>query len=155
MPERMGLSLSPCQCHFRPLLRWGLGFTPHPALGLRPLHVCNTQSNLGFARRIANSKGLPLGAGRARISVASRTFPVNHRAYISVRPPIAISAAALLSTALPVTGKIVAKPAMVSRRAEATAMELGVVMNDVLTLTVERLGAIIMSVASIRPREGM
>lgn len=56
------------------------------------------------------------------------------------RSLFAISAAALLSMALPATAKIVAEPAMASHCAEAVATELGVLMNDVLTLPVERSG---------------
>lgn len=56
------------------------------------------------------------------------------------RSLLAISAAALLSATLPASAKIVAEPAMASHCAEAAATELGVMMNDVLTLPVERSG---------------
>lgn len=57
---------------------------------------------------------------------------------MSVRALSAISVAAVLSAAFPATAKIVAEPAMASHCAEAAATELGVMMNDVLTLPVER-----------------
>ncbi len=59
---------------------------------------------------------------------------------MTFRTLLAISATALLSAALPATANIVAEPAMASHCAEAAATELGVMMNDVLTLPVERSG---------------
>lgn len=59
---------------------------------------------------------------------------------MTFRTLLAISASALMSAALPATAKIVAEPAMASHCAEAAATELGVMMNDVLTLPVERSG---------------
>jgi hypothetical protein len=48
------------------------------------------------------------------------------------------TAAVLMAAALPASAKIVAEPQMASHCAEAAATELGVMMNDVLTLRVER-----------------
>jgi hypothetical protein len=48
------------------------------------------------------------------------------------------AAAFLVAAALPASAKIVAEPVMASHCAEAAATELGVMMNDVLTLPVER-----------------
>ncbi|MBL9057577.1 MAG: hypothetical protein JNJ84_15025 [Rhodobacteraceae bacterium] len=54
---------------------------------------------------------------------------------------LAISAATVFSTiAFPASAKVVSEPAMASHCAEAAATELGVMMNDVLTLPVERTG---------------
>jgi hypothetical protein len=50
----------------------------------------------------------------------------------------ALPAAVLIAAALPAAARIVAEPAMASHCAEAAATELGVMMNDVLTLPVER-----------------
>ncbi|WRH61583.1 MAG: hypothetical protein RSE12_14550 [Fuscovulum sp.] len=51
----------------------------------------------------------------------------------------AAAAAALLSAmAVPAAAKVVSEPRMASHCAEAAATELGVMMNDVLTLPVER-----------------
>jgi hypothetical protein len=49
-----------------------------------------------------------------------------------------VSAALLFSAAYPASAKIVNEAAMVSHCAEAAATELGVMMNDVLTLPAER-----------------
>lgn len=57
---------------------------------------------------------------------------------MSFRVLTAVSVAAVLSAAFPSYAKIVAEPAMASHCAEAAATELGVMMNDVLTLPVER-----------------
>lgn len=51
-----------------------------------------------------------------------------------------MTAAAVILAAFPASAKIVAEPAMGSHCAEAAATELGVMMNDVLTLPVERTG---------------
>jgi hypothetical protein len=50
----------------------------------------------------------------------------------------AAAAALLMAAAAPAAAKIVAEPVMASHCAEAAATELGVMMNDVLTLPVER-----------------
>ncbi len=54
------------------------------------------------------------------------------------RMPISAAVALLMATALPAGAKIVSEAAMVSHCAEAAATELGVMMNDVLTLPAER-----------------
>lgn len=55
------------------------------------------------------------------------------------RPKAFAAAIVILSaTAVPASAKVVSEPRMASHCAEAAATELGVMMNDVLTLPVER-----------------
>jgi hypothetical protein len=54
---------------------------------------------------------------------------------------LSAAAAILCLQALPAHANIVAEPRMASHCAEAAATELGVMMNDVLTLPVERTGS--------------
>lgn len=51
---------------------------------------------------------------------------------------ILVSAALFFAAAMPASAKIVSEAAMVSHCAEAAATQLGVMMNDVLTLPAER-----------------
>lgn len=56
------------------------------------------------------------------------------------RQIVATASMLLMAAAVPASAKIVSEAAMVSHCAEAAATELGVMMNDVLTLPAERTG---------------
>lgn len=58
----------------------------------------------------------------------------------SFRQLAATASMLLLAAAVPASAKIVSEAAMLSHCAEAAATELGVMMNDVLTLPAERSG---------------